>query len=309
MLMISILMATYNGEKYVREQIESLFGQTVQDFTLYVSDDKSTDRTCEIIESYARRYPGRIVLSRRQSNSGGAQNNFLDLMTAHKDDYVMLCDQDDVWLPNKIELTLDAMKQAEKEHGTKTPLLVHTELTATNADMTQKLGAYHKLANLDCSRTALNYALVQNIAAGCTIMYNRALAELIVKPEYCLMHDWWLFLIAAAFGKAVYLDRATILYRQHGGNSVGVCDTRKVNYIFHKLMQVRASRIALFDTSFQAENYLQCFLTHLSEKQKLMLRDYSSIPSKNKKDRITTLLHYKILKNSFIRKIGQFICI
>ena len=93
--MISILMATYNGEKYICEQIDSLFAQTVQDFTLYVSDDKSADRTCEIIEHYTRRYPGRIVLCRRQSNSGGAQNNFLDLMTAHKDDYVMLCDQED----------------------------------------------------------------------------------------------------------------------------------------------------------------------------------------------------------------------
>ena len=306
--MISILMATYNGEKYICEQIDSLFAQTVQDFTLYVSDDKSTDRTSEIIEWYARRYPSRIVLTRRETNSDGAKNNFLDLMTAYKDDYVMLSDQDDVWLPNKIELTLDAMKQAEKEYGKNTPLLVHTELTATNADTKQKIGAYHVLANLDCTRTELNFALVQNLAAGCTIMYNRALAELIIKPpQFCVMHDWWVFLIASAFGKIEYVDQATLLYRQHGDNSVGISDTRTFGYKLRRVSNFHRLINTLNDSSEQACNFLRSYRQRLSQKQLYLLTEYASIPSKPKWKRIFTLLQNNLLKNTLVRKIGQLI--
>ena len=308
--MISILMATYNGEKYLSEQLDSLFAQTVQDFTLYISDDCSTDRTVRIIESYSQKHPGRIIFSRRSSNSGSAKFNFLNLMTAHKDDYVMLCDQDDVWLANKIELTLKRMKQAEQEHGISTPLLVHTELTATNFCLSRNIGQYHLLGDLDCTRTALNYALVQNIVAGCTIMYNRALAKLIIKPlEYCTMHDWWLFLIASAFGKTVYLSEPTILYRQHGNNSVGVSEIKTAKYIIQKLTALQQIKRSLQNSSNQARSFRKSYSFKITDYQLKLLEDYSSISQIRKTKRIYLLIKYRLLKNSLIQKIGQFIFI
>ena len=308
--MISILLATYNGAKYLSELLDSLFAQTIQDFTLYIYDDCSTDDTVRIIESYSREHPGRIIFTRRSSNSGSAKFSFLDMMTAHQDDYVMLCDQDDVWLPHKIELTLKGMKQAEQEHGNLTPLLIHTELLVTHEDTTQEIGQYHILANLDCSRISLNCAIVQNIAIGCTIMYNRALSQLIIKPcQFYVMHDWWLFLIASALGKIKYLEQETLLYRQHGTNSIGVSDTRTIRYILRRLRNSSRIRQALLESSIQADTFLRAYISKLTEKQKHLLKTYAEIPQMPKLKKITTLLKLQTIKNSLPHKIGQIIFI
>ena len=115
--MISILLATYNGERYIAGQIESVLAQTYQDFKLYICDDKSTDGTYSIITEYAARYPGKIIATQNEVNSGGAKFNFLNMMVEFNDDYIMLCDQDDVWLPNKVEVSLKKITEMESEFG------------------------------------------------------------------------------------------------------------------------------------------------------------------------------------------------
>ena len=133
--MIDILLAAYNGEKYIARQLESLLEQTCQDFTLRICDDCSTDRTADIIYHYAKRYPNKIVFTVNEKNSGSAAFNFFKLLQNSTADYVMFCDQDDVWFKDKVELSLEKIRQAEDNYGSGTPILLHTDLTVTDGEL------------------------------------------------------------------------------------------------------------------------------------------------------------------------------
>ena len=131
---IAILMATYNGEKYLREQIDSLLNQTCQDWHLYVHDDGSKDGTVNIVKSYAERYPDKVTLL-DYPPQGGACRNFLSLLEKAEARYYMFCDQDDVWLPEKIALSLEEMKRQEALHLQK-PVVIHTDLHIVDDKLT-----------------------------------------------------------------------------------------------------------------------------------------------------------------------------
>lgn len=306
--MIAILMATWNGEKYIRKQLGSLFAQSIGDFHIYVSDDCSTDDTCSIVEEYCHRYPGKIELICRSQNSGSAKHNFFSLMTQYKDDYVMLCDQDDFWLPNKIAVTLDTMRRMEAQYGKNMPLLVHTDVSVTDANLRILYPSYRQIMSSKFERTSLNYALVQNTFPGCAGMYNRALSELIMQePDYCAMHDWWLLLVAAAFGHVGFTFEKTVLYRQHGDNSIGARDMRTISYKFQRLLRPSKIRHAIDSTYAQAENFLEMYRSRLSAEQISLIEDYCHIPSLPKWRRIQTLLRLNTLKNTLTRRIGHFL--
>jgi len=306
--MISILMATFNGEEYIRAQLESLFAQTEQNFRLIISDDASTDSTISIIEEYQKRFPDRIVLTRRECNSGNAKHNYFDLMIEHKDDYIMLCDQDDVWLPQKITVTLKRMREMEQLYGVDLPLLVHTDLTLTNANLKVTYPSYREAMCSIFERTELKYALIQNTFAGCSCMYNRALADLLyAEPEYCVMHDWWLMLVAAAFGKIGYTYESTALYRQHKGNSIGARDMGALSYKLRRLLDHEAVRYAIDITYVQARNFLEMYRKRLSSSQIELIEAYCRIPQMSKFEKIRTLFCLGTLKNTLSRRVAHFL--
>ena len=305
--MISILMATYNGEAFVSAQIDSLLRQTEQGFVLYAQDDCSNDKTFSILEQYASLYPEKIKVSRNACNSGSARMNFLSLLNAHDGDYLMFCDQDDVWLPDKIERTLSAMRQAEQTYGKETPILVHTDLSVVDADLAVTHPSFREMSNLDFRRTALNSLLVQNTVTGCTVMLNRALRNRIVPvPEGCAMHDWWLALAASSFGHIVALENErTVLYRQHTANEIGAKDASSAGYILGRLFRVRDTQNGIQATYRQAEAFLAAYESQLSESQAALLREYSRIPQHGKLGRIRQLCRLKTWKQGIIRVLGQ----
>jgi glycosyltransferase involved in cell wall biosynthesis len=305
--MISILMGTYNGEKYLHQQIDSLLIQTEKNFTLHICDDASTDGTWEILSSYAEKFPEKIKISQRQKNSGSPKHNFLDLMLNIKDDYVMLCDQDDVWLPNKIEVTLAKMKETENAHPN-TPVLIRTDQYVVDQNLQMINTSYIHAMHSNFERTAFHQALIQNTFAGCTGMYNRKLADLIfAKPDYCIMFDWWLKLVAAAFGKIENVYDATMLYRQHGKNVVGVKDFRKLSYKLKRLFNKNDIKDAIYITFRQAESFLEIYEKHLSDNQKHILKKYCNIPNSNKLKRWKTICEIKSFKYGIGRNIAYFL--
>ena len=307
--MISILMATYNGEAFVSAQIDSLLRQTEQDFVLYIQDDCSSDGTFLILQQYQSRYPAQIRVKRNERNSGSAKHNFLSLLKAHDDEYLMFCDQDDVWLPDKVERTLCAMRQAEQTHGKETPLLVHTDLRVVDEDLKATHPSFREMSKLDYRRTALRQLLVVNTVTGCTTMINRALRNFTANAAaQCTMHDWWLALTASAFGYIVALaNEQTVLYRQHGANEVGAKDVSSARYLLRRLFRPRDVQSSLKATYLQAEAFANAYENLLSKEQLALLRAYSRIPEHGKPGRIWQLFRLRTWKQGIVRVLGQIL--
>ncbi|MCL2387267.1 MAG: glycosyltransferase family 2 protein [Defluviitaleaceae bacterium] len=305
--MLSILMATYNGEKYLAQQLDSLFAQTMQDFTLHVQDDASTDNTWEVLTSYQQKYADRIKLTKRENNSGDAKYNFLELMSAVQDDYLMLCDQDDVWLPNKIEITFAKMKEMEQQYSTTTPLLVHTDLKVTDQELQIISNSYREATVRRYGRTACNQVLTINNVTGCTVMYNRALAGFLVDmPRFCEVHDWWLQIVAAYVGKIGHIYETTLLYRQHGGNAIGSKDVRTFSYKVRQLLNSSHIRKRINSTYPQAESLLELFRDRLTESQIKLLEHFIALPRMGKFTRWRTICNHKLFMDGLSRNIAYF---
>jgi glycosyltransferase involved in cell wall biosynthesis len=308
--MISILLASYNGGEFLAQQIESILNQSVREFVLHICDDCSTDSSWAVIERYAQKYPEKIKARQNSQNSGGAKWNFMRMMIAHKDDYVMLSDQDDVWLPDKIEKTLGKMFMLENRWGHRTPALVHSDLRVVDRNLAVLAPSYRELTKADFDRTSLPALLAQNTLTGCTALYNRALADCLFRmPDDLVMHDWYLMLTAAAFGKIGRVDDATVLYRQHGRNVVGAKPVRKLSYKIKKLSGGREIKAALCGTYRQAGAFLDVFGERLTPAQIAVLKAYRAIPAQNKFGRWRTVCRQGILKNGLARKPAQFIFI
>lgn len=219
---VEIIMGTYNGAKYVRQQVESLLAQTYQDWHLLVGDDQSTDDTATIIQELQEKYPDKISVFLFKHGVGFAQNysRLLELTNA---EYVMFCDQDDFWFPEKIAKSLCKMQEMENRWGKETPLAVHTDMKIGDEELHVIGDSHWKRQKFNAERAGqLNAILVQNVSWGCTMIFNSTLVQLATPiPPAGFVHDDWLALVAAAFGHIGYLEEPTMLYRQHGTNVVG----------------------------------------------------------------------------------------
>lgn len=218
---IAILLSTYNGYEYLEQQVNSILKQSNTEWQLYIRDDGSTDGTVSLIRKLSHN-PQITFFNDKEITNVGTVRSFMDLLENIDADYFMFSDQDDYWLPNKIQDTLEEMQSIEKGYPGK-PVCVHTNLQVTD----DKLNPY-RLYNKMPSWSDFPRILFNNCATGCTMMINKKLKEMVkfsqLDYQKVFMHDWWLTLIAACFGKVAYLDEPTILYRQHGSNVLGSLD-------------------------------------------------------------------------------------
>ena len=304
--MIDILVAVYNGEKYLKEQLTSILNQTYKEFNIIIRDDGSTDSSLDIIKEFNQLYPEKVTFV-EDVPSGSAKNNFFELMNYAKSDHIMFCDQDDIWFENKIEVTLKKMQATENTYGKDVPILCHTDLTVVDKNLNTINPSFFKMQKFDITKTTLNRALVQNIVTGCTMMINKALLDLAkgTNSEDIIMHDWWLFLIASAFGRVEVVTTPTILYRQHEENQVGANDPSEISYYAKRFKS--GSRLWL--TYAQAEAFLSAFDSMLKDPQKSLVLCYSNIPKQNKLQRISTIVKNDFWKHSAITKAGQIILV
>lgn len=304
--MINIVMATYNGEKFIREQLDSIFSQTFTDWRLIVSDDCSTDETVNIVREYQEAYPNKILLIENQEPSGSAQNNFYRALKYATADYIMLSDQDDVWLPGKVEETFSVMKQLEEAYGKELPLLVHTDLKVVDENLKVINSSIFDMQNMDSGRCALNNLLVQNIVTGCTVMVNKNLLSFLEKtPKHSVMHDMWMALIASAFGEIGFLNKSTILYRQHGKNANGAKDVKSFKYFLDKIFNLKEAHQGLLNQYKQADEFKNILFEKLAENQLAMLKSYSEFEELNCIERYIALREYRLFKKGFLKNLGQ----
>lgn len=219
---IYILLAAYNGEKYIEAQIESILNQTYTNWKLIIRDDGSSDNTLSIIKKFIQA-DKRISLLKDNYGNVGSCRNFSILLQSVKNEsgYIMFCDQDDYWKENKIELTLNEMIKAEKNYAAPTPVLVYTNFTYADESL-QAISSKKNYSVTKFSNIKFSHIIAQNPAYGCTMMFNIALLKVInTIPQEAENHDYWSVLTASAFGKVFYLPQSTVFYRQHGKNISG----------------------------------------------------------------------------------------
>lgn len=217
--LIDILLPTYNGSKYIRVLLDSLFNQTIQDWHLYIRDDHSKDDTIAIIQEYCDRYPGKITLLDDGLGNLGIDKNFSTLLAISKAAYACFCDQDDQWMPDKLEVSLQAIQKLEKKVPNK-PCLVYSNLQMVDENLNVIAESRWEEDNIKPHYVSLSKLLMQNPINGCVMIMNRRLVEMAnpVPPE-ALWFDHWVSVVAAAAGKVDYIDRTTINYRIHEYNA------------------------------------------------------------------------------------------
>jgi len=225
-----ILLATYNGTSFLPEQLESILSQA-HGWKLLVRDDGSSDGTRELIRNRAAEGTPIIFIDDGQSRLGARRNfaRLLEIAGEKGADYCALSDQDDLWLPSKLADQLKQMKLLEQKFP-RCPILLHTDLEVVNQNLDlihpsfmhyQKIS--HEISN------PLNVLLCQNFVTGSTAIINRPLLDMALPlPEAVLMHDWWLALCAAAFGRLEYNPQPTVKYRQHDNNVIGAKSIRQL---------------------------------------------------------------------------------
>lgn len=263
---VAILLSTFNGEKYLAEQIESLQKQTYRDWTLFIRDDGSIDQTHRIINDFCNADSRIHWINNSKQKNCGVKASFLKLLAYAKADFYMFCDQDDVWLPSKIEKTLATMAGSEFE-----PQLSFTDLKLVDSQL-NPIGTGTVLQNVDVHHWITPESLFfDNVITGCTVMINEALKQIVlpVDPSKIVMHDWYFSMVASQIGKIHFLNQPVILYRQHQNNQVGInggiiSKLSKVKH-FRKfkrqvLLQIQQGRISIGKTNYVPSQHTIDFL-------------------------------------------------
>lgn len=291
---VDIILATYNGEKFLSEQIDSLLNQNHLKCRIIMRDDNSSDGTLKILKTYAKKYPKKIVLIPSFERLG-ILANFSTLISHSDADYTLFSDQDDIWDEDKVTLSLQAIKKLETVYTTDCPILVHSDLQVINEDGAVISPSFWHYTGLKPSiGQSLNRLLMQNVVTGCAMMINRSLRELSVSiPKGAVMHDWWLALVATAFGKIGCIEKATIKYRQHGKNALGAKKLYSIEYIRRGIQRLNKNDP---QREYQAKELLKRYSHNLSKNQKNIIEAYLKLPKEHYFKRI-----YMIFKYSFFR--------
>lgn len=216
---VTIMLATYNGEKFIKEQLDSIVSQTYTNWELLISDDYSKDNTFNILKKYQREYSDKIFLTKNDEQIHSAKGNFINLFNhVNNSDYYMFCDQDDVWENNKIEILIN---QISNYDDTK-PILMYSDLKIVDKNLNTINDSFMKFTKNYFPKDDFKNFLLENHIPGCVMFFNKALKKKITYiPECCRMHDWWVALCASTYGKIIFIDQPLNLYRQHEKNTIG----------------------------------------------------------------------------------------
>lgn len=301
---IAILMATYNGARYIREQIMSIQSQTVQDWNLYIRDDGSSDGTIDIIRDFCLS-DNRIHLFQDLEIHLGPKASFMKLLASINAEIYLFSDQDDVWNANKIGLTIAPFHQYNDNAVDDVPVLVHTNLSVVDQDLKVLTKTLHK-KNISSN---LQVLLPANNVTGCTVAINQKLKEIALNPNLknIVMHDWWLALCAASLGKIYFIQASTMLYRQHGSNQVGTDRN-----FFDKIKRVFSSKkeLNIFNSSIeQAKELLRKHEHHMSAEVRNLIREYIGLLDSSTRQQFSILVKYKFRKNSILGSLWLWMMI
>ncbi|QCT94714.1 glycosyltransferase family 2 protein [Caminibacter mediatlanticus TB-2] len=290
---IEILLFVYNGERFLEKQINSILTQTYKNFTLHLIDDCSNDNSFEIINKYKNLT--NVKIYRNDKNIGIVKNveKYLNLING---EFFALSDQDDIWLPNKLEKQI-------KYINNKKPMLVHSDLVMINEYEKILYSSYFKFRNYNLpNKKSLNTIISQNGVMGNTILFNQKLKELILPfPKDLIVHDYWIALINEIYGERITLNEKLVMYRIHNNNlSNNISSLSKRN-------KIKLNNIQLPYYNINREKVLEFLLNnyYIKEQDKIIIKKFIEYLEfkKNKLYIIFNLLKYNFLKKSLFYRI------
>jgi len=283
---IDILMAIYNGEKYINNQILSLFQQTHTNWKLYIRDDCSTDDTLNIVKKYVKQ-DRRITIVQDNKDNIGAGKSFFTLLEYSTSNWIIFCDQDDIWFEKKLEILLEVGK---KKLNKSVPSLVYCDANAYSDK--EGIILYNSIQRLNAKK--LNEFLFLNSGyQGSSVLFNKKLASLVknYKREF-FMHDDIISLIAFSLGEVIYIPKSLMLYRQHGKNVTGNLVLNKFGIIKQFF---RTNAFVLHKTHYNEKKmFFEEFSSLMNETNKKLFKEYLEYPQKSYVCRL-----FIIIKNKF----------
>ncbi|MDF2589721.1 MAG: hypothetical protein K0S41_3562 [Anaerocolumna sp.] len=321
---VNIILATYNGEKYISEQIDSIIKNSFKNWKLWVFDDGSTDRTSSIINSYAIQYPDQIYFRQNEKNIGVTLNFLEGVLHVNRCkfngnekaasnqndeiiDYFMFSDQDDVWMKDKIELTLNHMKKMEQKFNKNSILAVFTDALVVDENLNKLHSSFYQVNKLDTKKVDLAHIMMENKLIGCTVMFNQPLLDKMKSlPKNARYHDWWVAMVASAFGHISFMPKATLFYRQHSNNVVG--NQTFNSYVKRRITTLNKQKEVITKVIKQADDFYNIYRVELSTDKKMQVYTLSQLNKYNWLKRRFIILKYGFLKTGLIRNIG-LICI
>lgn len=297
---VAVLVATYNGEVFLKQQLDSILNQTYSNIKIYISDDNSSDNTPQIIKTYKEKFPDKIFYTLNNSNFGVVKN-FENLIFNCKEDYMALSDQDDVWQVAKLEKQMDAMLELDSENIS-LPCLVNSDLCMIDEKDKIVHKSYFQFRNYVLNdKKDLGHILGPSGIMGNTLLINKELKHIVLPfPDKLDVHDYWLGLNAELFGKRKTINKQLVQYRIHSNNVSNSKGTIKKK----KIIITRDIKLPNMETNRKL--FLPEIVGRINSKEDLKIVnayiDYLKF-SKNRLSLYCDLIYFSLVKKSLLFRI------
>ena len=294
---VNIVLSTYNGAKFLSEQIDSIQAQTFTDWQLLIRDDDSTDKTLDIIAAYTVKDERIRLINEGNRKNLGVIKSFYKLIKDDVADYYFFCDQDDVWLPEKLAIML---AEATK-HDANESLMVYMDLSVVDENL-KVINPSMVSSQSHHANTSLLAELTENTVTGGVAMINHALVKRWSSSDSMIMHDWYLALLATATGELVYIDKPGELYRQHDHNVLGARTlAKRLKKWLNPLHAVQKYWELIVTSQKQASSILN--QPDLSDENRELIEKYVALLNQTMINRIKYLKKYHFKKNKLFHTI------
>jgi rhamnosyltransferase len=289
--MVNIILATYNGEKYIEQQLLSLMAQTYTKWKCIIHDDGSKDKTVKIIKKY-QKLDSRFVLIEDKISNKNAGKNFLHTLKFAKADYFCFCDQDDIWLDNKLQKLVNAIEKKDNS----IPQVVFCNAYCWNCSDDSISGNATLAFPTDVESLLFLNCGIQ----GASAIFNKKMKDSILVPlEHCSMHDWYLTMVGCTFGQVDYIHENLMLYRQHSAQVTGLTDSSMV--VKYQQALKRKNPIVKKNCLDSLKSFYSVWESSLNELDKKNILQFIQLENENFFSRLIVLLkgNWRIYNSKF----------
>lgn len=283
---ISIALAAYNGEKYIKKQLESIINQTLKINEIVICDDSTTDATRDIIQSLD--FKGIQLRYYKNELNLGPIENFKKAITLCNGDYIALSDQDDIWFENKLEVLLENIENLDNS----TPNLVFSNLELIDSSDNIIRDSFFTGDDFQPDNYSFTHLLFEGFLMGCAMLINKKMANEVAKmPKGIIMHDYWIHMVAQCFGKVQYIDQILMRYRSHGNS---VTQKEHLSIIGKVKKELKEAPFYLKDNIFQAKLFLSIYKENLDLDKQNEIENFIQLENRSV---ITKRIKAKKIKN------------